>query len=255
MERPSAEFDERGTRERLLLAAERLIADEGVASVSMRRINVEAGARNLSAVHYHFGSLDNIIAAVFEYRMGAIDRRRRAMLDEVLAHRGDRLGVPDVLHVVVWPLAELMLSQSGNEHYVRFSAAVNRLPRFDSWQLVKPGHRRGLVRCYLLLRRMLSSVPRDVLHTRLMMELRALIYSLADVDAMIRHRHAAVRDPLVLFHASELVTRIGAALSAPVSESTLMARHVLAGSAHLERGSTFGADAMWSLPGRGTAPR
>lgn len=42
------------TSMRLLLAAERLIADEGVAHVSMRRINIEAGTGNISAVHYHF---------------------------------------------------------------------------------------------------------------------------------------------------------------------------------------------------------
>ena len=44
------------TAERLLLAAERLFAARGVDGVSLRQVNVEAGQRNLSAAHYHFGS-------------------------------------------------------------------------------------------------------------------------------------------------------------------------------------------------------
>ena len=43
-------------RERLLLVAVRLFAERGVEAVSMRTINSEAGTKNKSAVHYHFGS-------------------------------------------------------------------------------------------------------------------------------------------------------------------------------------------------------
>lgn len=241
--------EERGTRERLLLAAERLIAEEGVGQVSMRQINAEAGARNLSAVHYHFGSLDGVIAAIFDYRMGPVERRRGAMLDELLSNKDRAPGVQDVLHAVVWPLAEQMLSGAGGTHYVRFLAAINRTSRFDTWSVVPRKNLRGLVRSYILLRRLLPSVPAEVLHTRILMELRSLIYALADVDSMIRDRHPALRDPLVLFHASDLVTRIAAALAAPVSESTQMARRVLHANRLAEKAPLFGMDAMWALEG------
>lgn len=239
--------DELGTRERLLLTAERLIAEEGVGQVSMRQINAEAGARNLSAVHYHFGSLEGVIAAIFAHRMGAVERRRSAMLDELVAGGAERAGLQEILHAVVWPLAEQMLSQAGDNHYVRFLAAINRTSRFDSWSVVRPRHRRGLVRSYVMLRRLLPDLPKEVLHMRMIIELRTLMYTLADVDVMIRDRHPALRDSLVIFHASDLVTRIAAALMAPLSEATRMARRVLQASGASERAPLFGVDAIWAV--------
>ena len=40
----------------LLLAAERLFAEHGLAGVSLRQISIEAGSSNNSAIRYHFGS-------------------------------------------------------------------------------------------------------------------------------------------------------------------------------------------------------
>ena len=71
------------TREQLILAAERLFSESGIDAVSLRQINVAAGQRNSSASHYHFGSKEALIAAMFEYRMDPINRRRLQRLDEV----------------------------------------------------------------------------------------------------------------------------------------------------------------------------
>ena len=46
------------TRERLLLTAEKLLGERGINGVSLREITREAGQRNASALHYHFGSRD-----------------------------------------------------------------------------------------------------------------------------------------------------------------------------------------------------
>lgn len=243
--------EELGTRERLLLTAERLIAEAGVGQVSMRQINAEAGARNLSAVHYHFGSLDGVIAAILEYRMAPIERRRSAMLDELVADKSRQITVNDVLNAVVWPLAEQMLARAGSNHYIGFVAATYRTPRLDSWRAVNPRHRRGLVRSYIMLRRLLPGIPKEVLHTRILMEWRLVNYALADVDMVIRARHPGMRDQLVLFHTSDLVARMAVALAAPLSESTQMARRVLQANAESEKAPLFGMDAMWALSGSG----
>ncbi len=244
------ETEELGTRERLLLTAERLIAEAGVGQVSMRQVNAEAGARNLSAVHYHFGSLDGVIAAILEYRMAPIERRRSAMLDEMVADKSKQVTVRDVLHAVVWPLAEQMLTRAGENHYIGFVAATYRTPRLDSWKAVNPRYRRGLVRSYIMLRRLLPGIPKEVLHTRILMEWRLVSYALADLDMVIRARHPGMRDPLVLFHTSDLVTRMAVALAAPLSESTQMARRVLQANAESEKAPLFGMDAMWALSGK-----
>ena len=49
------------TKTELLRSAERLIAEKGLGSVSVKMITTDAGARNPSAVHYHFGSIESLI--------------------------------------------------------------------------------------------------------------------------------------------------------------------------------------------------
>ena len=54
------------TRERLMREARRLFANEGFNAVSLRRVVQAAGASNASALHYHFGSRQALVAAVVD---------------------------------------------------------------------------------------------------------------------------------------------------------------------------------------------
>ncbi|WP_460479937.1 TetR/AcrR family transcriptional regulator [Comamonas humi] len=231
------------TRERLLLTAERLIAEEGAGQVSLRRINAEAGARNLSAIHYHFGSLEGVITAIFEYRAPTVEQQRSHMLDE-LQRSGRQPSVEDVLRIAVWPLAATMLSDAADNHYVRFLSAINRVPQLDTWEVVPRRNRRSIIRCYLLLRRMPLAVPADILHLRIIMGLREMFHVLADVDHNVRERHPGLRDPLVVFHANELITRLMSALQAPVSEASQVALDTLRASAAPGKASVYGVDSI-----------
>lgn len=56
-----------GTRERILLTAIRLFAAHGFHGVSLRAINDQAGAKNGSAVQYHFGNKFGLIQAVVAF--------------------------------------------------------------------------------------------------------------------------------------------------------------------------------------------
>ena len=69
----------KSTKEEILLAGERLIADHGVDGVSMRQIGAAIGSGNNSAVLYHFGSKEKLVEAIFEYRLPRL-RERRAEL-------------------------------------------------------------------------------------------------------------------------------------------------------------------------------
>src|ERR1700722_6985690 len=53
------------TREALLRAAEHLFARRGF-DVTVHEIHTQAGQRNASALHYHFGDRDGLMRAVFE---------------------------------------------------------------------------------------------------------------------------------------------------------------------------------------------
>ena len=74
----------RGTKDRILDAAELLFAEQGFAGTSLRAITSAAGA-NLAAVNYHFGSKESLIDAVFSRRLKPINRERLEWLDRLEA--------------------------------------------------------------------------------------------------------------------------------------------------------------------------
>lgn len=78
------------TKDRIIAAAERLFAADGLARTSLRAITAEAGV-NVAAVHYHFGSKEELLAAVFERHVAPINEQRLRWLERLEAE-----GRPDV---------------------------------------------------------------------------------------------------------------------------------------------------------------
>ena len=73
------------TRDLLVDAAARLFAERGVDNVSIADIVRSADQRNTSAVHYHFGSREEVLRAVLTRHVSELARRRVALLDEAKA--------------------------------------------------------------------------------------------------------------------------------------------------------------------------
>jgi AcrR family transcriptional regulator len=69
------------TRDRLLAAAQRLYAERGLDAVSLREINQAAGARNATAVQYHFTDRVGLLRAIFARYLPEVHARRHALLD------------------------------------------------------------------------------------------------------------------------------------------------------------------------------
>ncbi len=63
------------TRQNLLDAAERLIAQHGVAGSSLRKITSDAGT-NLAAANYHFGTKEGLVKAVVSRHLGPLNGER-----------------------------------------------------------------------------------------------------------------------------------------------------------------------------------
>jgi AcrR family transcriptional regulator len=94
-----------GTRQRLLDAALRAFAEQGVSGASLVEITRQAGQRNRGAVHYHFGGREGLLVAVLEEQAGFLAEREGQLL-EVARNRppGD---VARVVEAIVRPAVEL----------------------------------------------------------------------------------------------------------------------------------------------------
>jgi AcrR family transcriptional regulator len=117
------------TRSELLRAAERLIAEKGLGSVSVKMITAAAGARNPSAVHYHFGNVENLIGEVFARRYREIEAERAVRLERI-TQTDPEARLVAVAEAAIGPLLEACLEESGRV-YARFGLQFLADPRFD----------------------------------------------------------------------------------------------------------------------------
>ncbi|MEC9433837.1 MAG: TetR family transcriptional regulator [Pseudomonadota bacterium] len=230
------------TRERLILAAERLFAEEGM-GVSLRRINAAAGQKNVSALHYHFGDRDALVEAILAYRMARSSVRRDALLAKAIAE-GRAGDLRALVEAAIRPVAEQIRSTAAGSHFVRFVAQTNRLPELDGWGVVPHRSRHSLTRVYLRILRLVTDLPRPIVHARTIMALRRAIYVLADLDRVIERRHPDMRDAMVDFYAEDLIDMLTAELRAPLSETTRRSYEALIRRGGGERAAFFGPDTM-----------
>ncbi|MCV7174306.1 TetR/AcrR family transcriptional regulator [Mycolicibacterium sphagni] len=104
------------SREELLDAAERLIAEHGF-EVPLREIAKAAGQRNNSAVNYYFRSRQDLIDAVVARRLVPMEGERQALLDRMSDEQ-----MADA-HAVLRILVEPFFHSEGT-HYARFLEVV-----------------------------------------------------------------------------------------------------------------------------------
>lgn len=153
------------TRSALMQSAERLFAEKGIGTVSVKEITSAAGARNLSAVHYHFGSIETLIKELFLERYQRIERDRLVRLAKVDASSSDN-RLFDLLHAAVAPFLETCLDQHGRQ-YVRFCSQLTHDPRFDVAEIVAEAESVSVLTLRGLLVDCLTHVPTETLAVRL----------------------------------------------------------------------------------------
>ena len=86
-------------------AAERLVAEQGLAAMSLREVQSLADQRNKSAAQYHFGTREGLIEAVLLARMAPVNERRTELLAQVCAG-GAVPSVRELVETLVRPVAE-----------------------------------------------------------------------------------------------------------------------------------------------------
>ncbi len=168
------------TKKRILDAAEALFAERGFDATSMRAITAAAGV-NLAAVNYHFGSKEALLRAIVAERLGTINERRLAMLDEGEAEAGDRpVPLEKVLRAFVEPV--LRLGGDPAAGGTGFGILLGRMYSWPSSQMqrVLVSEMKGTVERFRnAFRRAAPDLPPTELYWRIGLSIGAMAFTLA----------------------------------------------------------------------------
>ncbi|MEM9151354.1 MAG: TetR/AcrR family transcriptional regulator [Cyanobacteria bacterium P01_F01_bin.3] len=95
------------TKEQILNAAERLFAERGFSGTTLRNVVSKAGV-NLAAVHYHFGSKEELFRAAVARFASPVVERELAILDQLQAS-DQPLTVEAILTALIEPCLEFLM--------------------------------------------------------------------------------------------------------------------------------------------------
>lgn len=114
------------TREAILTAAERLLAERGMYAVSNRQISEASGQGNNAAACYHFGTRTDLLRAIESKHRAPIDELRRQMLAQI----GDSTDLRDWVGCLVRPLTDHLVALGTPSWYARFAAQAMADPTY-----------------------------------------------------------------------------------------------------------------------------
>lgn len=186
------------TKERLLDAAEQLFAAGGVGATSLRAVTARAGV-NVAAIHYHFGSKQELLRAVFVRRIAPLNEERLKRLDAVeAAEHGATLET--ILEALVNPPIEFA------QAHPELSELVGLLysePVAEARILAHEVFAETMGRFCTALGRVLPGVPPGDVEVRFAFVVGAMVQVLSR-RSPLPHEPAEVRDALLRFLAAGL---------------------------------------------------
>ena len=197
------------TRQRLLKTAERLFATKGLDAVSLRSVNAAAGLGPAS-VHYHFGTKDDLLAAVL-LDMGTSVRDQISANVDALAADEKSPTVESLIRAVTEPYKTLLMS-----HRTRGMRWIRIVTQISQPQMSRPGHP-ALEATELHLRdRLLDQVRRtfptadpERLETRWAVALMGFLQALSRADDWSESRKPLSQERLVDFYEDQVVFLVG----------------------------------------------
>lgn len=210
--RPAAGSD---ARLALILVAERNLALFGLDGVSINAIVKEAGQRNMSAVHYHFGDRAAMVQDILNFRQTSIEEARRRLYEATVEGAGD----PDLrvlVDIAVNPLADLMLEMADPSFYLRFLEQVTNHESYRHILDARAPVARTFSRLLDDIRRLLHPMPAAIVEARLDDFAEHMVSSLARVETLIG-KGTRITPAL---RVANLIDQLIAGLTAPLSPAT-----------------------------------
>lgn len=152
-------------KDRILNAAERIFAEQGLEAVSLRAVTTEAGV-NIAAVNYHFGSKAALLQAMTQRHFAPVNAEQLHGL-EILETSRQELSVEAILRAYTTPIFAMFDAQRGREWMQAKIMAFRAEPSpHTNTQTESEGDAEVISRYYEALRRAIPHVPADELWWR-----------------------------------------------------------------------------------------
>lgn len=209
------------TRLALTLTAERIFALEGLTKTPLRRITQAAGQRNESAIQYHFGSREAVVAAILDLRTSVVNASRMRLLGLLRARAdGEPLSARSVAQAMVEPLADHLRGSNGESHYIRFLAQL-WLDR-PMWRLFENrAQDAGLMECLAALLEANPHLPASVVRQRFGLAIQMQTHGFAMMEQIISERGAKYDWRMGEIRIANIVDAVSAIFDAPLSPVTV----------------------------------
>ena len=144
-------------RQILMLKAQELFARKGIDAVSLNEINKAAGQRNTSALHYHFGNKDGLIAAIIYEHYASIDQQINEQLDQFEALPKEEQIPRNLLRAIVTSFSQQLDTQEGVDYLLIVSQMFVK-----GTGLILEGHPSGQDRARLRIFNLFETIFDDI---------------------------------------------------------------------------------------------
>ena len=178
--------DPSNTQSRILDVAEELFGERGLDRVSIRDITEKAKV-NLAAINYHFGSKEDLIAAVFERRVVPVNNARLAALDVVEKIAGKKAPkLEDILEAFIRPTVQCSLkAPKGGTAFSKLFGRCLSEPSPEVEALLKKQFEPLMERMNAALRKALPKLSRSEIFWRMKFTFGALHHWLLTKDKFL----------------------------------------------------------------------
>ncbi|MBC7579091.1 TetR/AcrR family transcriptional regulator [Tardiphaga sp. vice352] len=165
-------------RQRLMDASEQLFAEHGWNAVSIRTI-VSAAGVNLAALHYHFGSKEQLLSEIFSARAKPIAEERVRLLSEI--DLDDAPSLERMLEAFLRPALTIGSDERfGGRAFVKLRARLATEPEEVSRRILTNAFDESSGKFLDALSRALPDLPRADLEWRFHFMLGTMFYTMAD---------------------------------------------------------------------------
>jgi AcrR family transcriptional regulator len=152
------------TKDQIKAAAQLLFARHGVDGVTVLQIVNAAGQRNNAALHYHFGTKEELIRQLIVDGAAVLDARRQDMFRK-MASSGGPTTIRQVLEILIMPVMALA-ADPRFRGYVRFTSTLQASNSETLKAALNHRWNAEFVRCFDLLKKMLP-LPAELVDQRL----------------------------------------------------------------------------------------